>query len=110
MWTYVCGHVHVLTAVLYVHVRARVCMHVCVCVVGGCVESEAVKSCKSHGHTRCSQVKSCESAGVSARDGQWRAGGSVVAVGVDREDRIVAVKVGCAQRVPWSEGCEECVT
>ena len=37
-------------------------------------------------------------------------GGSVVAVGVDREDRIVAVKVGCAQRVLWSEGCEECVT
>jgi hypothetical protein len=38
----------------------------------------------------------CESARVSA---ETLSGGSVVAVGVDREVRIVAVKVGCVQRV-----------
>ena len=59
---------------LYVHVRARVCVRV-FCVVGASVGSEAVKSCKSHGHTRCSQVESCERAGVSARDSQWRVRG-----------------------------------
>ena len=73
-----------------------------------------VKSCKSHkvqsshaSHTSCSQVKSCESARVSA---ETVSSGSVVAAGVDREDRIVVEKVACVRRVPWSEVCEDCVT
>ena len=69
---HVCGRVHVLVCA-----RTCTCVHAraCVCAVGGCVGNEVVKLCKSHGHTRCSQVKSCESAGVSARDGQWRVRG-----------------------------------
>ena len=50
-------------------VCAYACMHVCVCVctVEGSVGSDAVGSCKSHSQvTQCSQVKSCESARVSA--------------------------------------------
>ena len=50
---------------------------------------------------------SCGSAGVSAAT---VSGESVVAVGVNRKDRTVVEKVGCVQRVPWSELCEDCVT
>ena len=44
-------------------------------------------------HIRYSQVKSCESARVSA---ETVSGGSVVAVGVGGKDRIVIKKVGYA--------------
>ena len=64
--------------------------------------SHTVKSHKGavrSGHVR---VRECLRETVSS--------GSVVAAGVDREDRIVVKKVGCARRVPWSEVCEDCVT
>ena len=44
-------------------------------------------------HIRYSQVKSCESARVSA---ETVSGGSVAAVGVGGKDRIVIKKVGYA--------------
>ena len=71
------------------------------------MESEAVKSCESHGHTGA--VKSSH---VKVREclRETVSGGSVVVVGVDGKDRIVVKKVGCAQRVPWPELCEDCVT
>ena len=47
---------------------------------------------KSH---KVQSVKSCESAGESA---ETVGGESVVMVGVDGKDGIVAGKVGCAQR------------
>ena len=96
---HVCGHARVYVCVcMYTCVYA----HVCVCIVEGSVGSEAVKSCKSHtvqsshaSHTRCSQVKSCESARVSAETVSC---GSVVAVGVDGKYGIVAGKDGYAKR------------
>ena len=93
------------------YVHARVCMHVCVwvCVVGGCVGSEAVKSWESHSQVTQGAVKSSH---VKVREclRETVSGGSVVVVGVDGKDRIVVKKVGCAQRVPWPELCEDCVT
>ena len=51
---------------------------------------------------------SCGSAGVSAAT---VCGESVVAVGVDRESRIVVKKVGCAKRCRGlAELCKDCVT
>ena len=96
---HVCGHARVHVCVcMYMCVYA----HVCVCIVEGSVGSEAVKSCKSHtvqsshaSHTRCSQVKSCESARVSAETVSC---GSVVAVGVDGKYGIVPGKDGYAKR------------
>ena len=101
MWTCacicMCMYVHV-----HVHVHVCVCPCVCVCIVEGSVGSEAIKSCKSHkvqsshaSHTRCSRVKSCESARVSA---ETVICGSVVAVVVDGKDGIVAGKDGYAKR------------
>ena len=93
MWTCAC-----ICMCMYVHV----CVCPCVCVYRGRKCSEAVKSCKSHtvqsshaSHTRCSQVKSCESARVSA---ETVICGSVVVVGVDGKDGIVAGKDGYAKR------------
>ena len=97
---YVCMY-----AYMYVCTCGRVVVCVCMCVcMYACMYAcmHVVKSCKSHkvqsghvSHTRCSQVKSCESARVSA---ETVSGGSVVAVDVGRKDGIVAGKVGCVQR------------
>ena len=83
-----CAYMHVCTCG-----RVVVCVCMCVCMYA-CMYAcmHVVKSCKSHkvqsshvSHTRCSQVKSCESARVSA---ETVSGGSVVAVDVGRKDGI----------------------
>ena len=100
---YVCMY-----AYMYVCTCGRVVVCVCMCVcMYACMYAcmHVVKSCKSHkvqsghvSHTRCSQVKSCESARVSA---ETVSGGSVDAVDADGKDGIVAGKDGYAK---WCRG------
>jgi len=87
MHAWSCGRVRV-------HVCMYVCVHVCMYACSQVMQVTQVQS--GHvSHTRCSQVKSCESARVSA---ETVSGGSVVAIGVDGKDGIVVRKDGYAKR------------
>jgi hypothetical protein len=79
-------------------------------VTGWSEQSEQCRQCKHEGSVAGGGAVVCDSCGSAGVSAATVSGESVVAVGVDREDRIVARKVGCAQRVPWSEVCEGCVT
>jgi len=86
------------------------CVHACVCV---CVSLEDVWKVRQSSHVSHMVTQGAvKSSHVKVREclRETVSGGSVVVVGVDGKDRIVVKKVGCAQRVPWPELCEDCVT
>ena len=69
-------------------------------VTGWSEQSEQCRQCKHEGSVAGGGAVVCDSCGSAGVSAATVSGESVVAVGVDREDRIVAMKVGCAQRVP----------
>ena len=77
--------------------RARTVAHKAA-VAGWSEQSEQCRQCKHEGSGAGGGAVVCDSCGSAGVSAATVSGGSVVAVGVDRESRIVVKKVGCAQR------------
>ena len=67
-------------------------------VAGWSEQSEQCRQCKHEGSGAGGGAVVCDSCGSARVSAETVSGGSVVAMGVDGKDGIVAGKVGCAQR------------